>query len=160
MPDLLTGNTLTNGLAIDATNVFWVNRFDGNVKKADPDLKNDTVLAKGDVPWDIAVDGTNVYWTELGSPSGTGKVMKAAKSDGSGATMLAMDPVGPQGIAVDAAGVYWANKNDGTIKSVPLAGGPIKVLAQGQAKPANVAVDAAHVYWTNFGGDAIVKVPK
>lgn len=156
---LLTNNVLPNGLAVDATNVYWVNRFDGYVKKADRDLGNETALANGDIPWDIAVDDTYVYWTEQGSPGGAGKVMRVAKA-GAAPEMLAMDAQGPQGIAIDATRVYWANKNDGTIKAVPLAGGMPTVIACGQEKPQNVVVDATHVYWTNFAGDSVMKIPK
>ncbi len=159
-PDLLTNNVLSNGITADDTGVYWVNRFDGRVKKANHALGNETILANGDVPWDIVVDATRIYWTEQGSKPGAGKVMSASKIDGAGATMIAAEPRGPQGLAIDASRVYWANKVEGTIKSAPLAGGAVSVLAAGQAHPVNVAVDGTFVYWTSMGGDAIVKIPK
>jgi hypothetical protein len=157
---LLTGNPLSNGIALDAANVYWVNRQDGYVKKADFDLTNDTALATGDVPFDIAVDATTVYWTEQGSSPGIGKVMKASKTDGSGSLKLAEGQMSPQGIAVDATSVYWANKDDGTIKKAPLGGGAVTTLAEGQKKPIKIAVDATSVYWANTTGDTIMKVAK
>jgi Domain of unknown function (DUF5050) len=158
-PDLLTNNPLSNGIASDGTSVFWVTRQDGYVKKSDPDFGNETPLATGDVPWDIAVDATTVYWTEQGSAPASGKVMKVQK-DGTGTTTLAMGQQDPQGMAIDATAVYWANKTDGTICKVPLAGGTVTVLAKDQMDPENVAVDATSVYWTNTKGDTIVKVAK
>jgi sugar lactone lactonase YvrE len=158
--DLLTNNLLSNGLTSDDVNLFWVNRQDGNVKKSDLALGNETMLAVGDVPWDIAVDADNVYWTEQGSAPNSGKVMKASKVDGSGATVLASGQSGPAGIAIDGSKVYWANQTGGTINAVPIAGGAVQVLATGQKKPINVAVDAAHVYWANTTGDTIVRIAK
>lgn len=159
-PDLLSANTLPNGLAVDAKNLYWVNRLDGGIKRADHAFGGEMVLATGDVPWDVAVDESFVYWTEQGSGEGAGAVRRASKLDGTGAVLLAADVTGPRGMAIDATHVYWANKEDGTIKAVPLAGGPVTVLAAGQLQPANVAVDADFVYWTNFGDDSIVKVHK
>jgi hypothetical protein len=159
-PELLTGNLLSNGITADATSLYWVNRFDGHVMRSDQALGNATPLATGDVPWDIAVDETHVYWTEQGSTPAGGKVMRASKVDGTGLTTIASEAKGPQGIAVDASRVYWANKLEGTIESAPLAGGAVTVLATGQAQPVNVAVDGSFVYWVSTGGDAIVKIPK
>jgi hypothetical protein len=154
--DLFTGNPLPNGLAVDETSIYWVNRLDGQVKKADHDLGNPKALATGDIPWDIAVDGTSIYWTE----QGTGKVMKASKTDGSKPTIIATDAPGCRALAIDSTRIYWANKNDGTIKSAPLGGGTVTVVAPGQHEPANLAVDASFVYWTDADDDTILKVPK
>jgi hypothetical protein len=158
--DLLTNNPLANGVTSDASSVYWVNRQDGYIKRADFDYANETPLASGDIPWDIEVDATSVYWTEQGSSPGIGKVMKASKTDGSGNTVIAENQAGPQGIAVDATSVYWANKEDGTIHKAPLAGGPSTVLASGQMAPANVVVDAKYVYWTDPKADLVVRVAK
>jgi hypothetical protein len=159
-PDLLTNNLLSNGITADDAAVYWVNRQDGYVNRADLDLGNVTALANGDVPFDIAVDGASIYWTEQGSAPGTGKVMKASKADGSGAAQLAGSQGSPSGIAIDGANVYWANQGDGTINEAPIGGGAVKVLAMGQAKPVNVAVNSGYVYWTNTGDDTIVRTAK
>ncbi|MFT3768569.1 MAG: hypothetical protein QM820_24245 [Minicystis sp.] len=159
-PDLLSSNPLANGITADATRIYWVNRLDGSVKRADHDLTNETVLAQGEIPWDVAVDGASIYWTEQGSGEDAGKVMRASKLDGSGATQIAADATGPQGIAVDATNVYWTNKNDGSIKRAPIAGGAVTVIAEGQSAPASIVVDANFVYWTNTDGDTIVRAPK
>jgi hypothetical protein len=157
---LLTGNPLSNGITSDTNSVYWVNKQDGYVKRCDLDLSNETPLATGDIPWDIEVDATSIYWTEQGSSSGVGKVMKAGKADGLNPVTIAMGQLGPHGIAVDATSVYWANKEGGTINKAPLAGGAITVLAKGQMAPENVAVDATHVYWTDPKADLVVSVPK
>ncbi|MEP7122974.1 MAG: hypothetical protein ABJE95_18750 [Byssovorax sp.] len=157
---LLTGNPLSNGITSDATSVYWVNKQDGYIKRSDFDFANETPLATGDIPWDIEVDATSVYWTEAGSSPGVGKVMKAAKADGASPVVIAMGQATPHGIAVDGTGIYWANKEDGTINKAPLAGGAITVLAKGQMTPENVAVDATHVYWTDPKADLVVRVGK
>ncbi len=65
--DLLTNNPLTNGITADATSIYWVNRQDGYIKRADLDFGFETPLAAGDIPWHIEVDDTFMYWTEQGS---------------------------------------------------------------------------------------------
>jgi hypothetical protein len=157
---LLTNNKLSQGIVFDGTSLYYTNRETGYVRKADPDFNNETPLAIGDVPYEVAVDAANVYWTEQGSAPGVGKVMKASNVDGAGATALATMQAGPQGIAIDATHVYWVNKDDGTVNKVPIAGGAVTVLAHGQAQPYDIVVDATHVYWTNYAGDSVVKVAK
>lgn len=158
--DLLTLNPLANGITYDATNIYWANQQDGNVKKADRDLGNDTPIASGDVPWGVAVDAANIYWTEQGSGADIGKVMKASKVDGTGLVELASMQGSPQGIAVDGTHVYWANRDAGTISKVPLTGGVVTVIAMGQQKPVKLAIDATHVFWANTEGDTIMRALK
>jgi hypothetical protein len=62
-----------------------------------------------DTPDGIAVDGTSVYWTNFGIP--TGAVMKVPISGGA-PTTLASGQDFPQGIAVDGTSVYWTNNGD------------------------------------------------
>ena len=59
-------------------------------------------------PQHIAVDATNVYWTNIGSVDDTGSVMTVAK-DGGTPMALATAQRGPFGIAVDGANVYWTD---------------------------------------------------
>ena len=157
---LLSGNLLTQGLTADDEAIYWVNRQDGNVKRGAFDLTGETPLAIGDVPWDVAVDDTSIYWTESGAAPMSGKVVMADKTDGSGAVVLSADEARPVGIAIDESHVYWANEEDGSVKAVPIGGGAVKIVMGGLSKPANVAVDATSVYVTDAGGDAVIKAPK
>lgn len=158
--DLLSANPLSNGLTKDDVNIFWCNQQDGYIKKGDHDLGNETPLQTGDVPWGVAVDATNLYWTEQGSGDNIGRVMKASKVDGSNPVELAGMQGSPNGITVDATHVYFANRHAGTINKVPIAGGAVVVLATDQEKPVKLVVDGTHVYWANTEGDAIYRVAK
>jgi hypothetical protein len=55
--------------------------------------------------------------------------------------------------------VYWTERDTGTVKSVPAAGGPTKVIAAGQSKPGALAVDGASIFWVAGGGRTIMTKP-
>ena len=64
----------------------------------------------------------------------------------------------PWGIALSATHVYWTNTGDGTVMTVPIAGGvAATVLASGQSNPMSIAVDATNVYWAATGGGTVMK---
>jgi hypothetical protein len=157
-PDILSMNPLAGAMTADAAGIYWANRQDGYVKRADLDLANETPIANGDNPSGIAVDEVSVYWTERGS----GKVMKTAKAGGGSPVTIAKAQAGPRGIAVDEASVYWANADDGTIHRASIKGDGAgdAVIARGQREPVNVAASGSFVYWTNKGGDTVMRAPK
>ncbi len=56
----------------------------------------------------------------------------------------------PAGIAVSATGIYFANRDDGTIAHCPLEGcgdNPPDILASGQDAPISVAAGDTDLYW-------------
>jgi len=104
----------------------------------------------------VAIDATNVYWTDSGTSSKSyldGAVMMVPISGGT-PTTIASNQSYPNSIAVDATSVYWTNNGDGTVMKVASAGGTPTTLATGQGNPDGIAVDATSVYWTNNGTSA------
>lgn len=68
----------------------------------------------------------------------------------------------PAGIAVTGGRVFWTNaREDGTVKSVPIEGGPVVEFARGQAYPSAIAADAKlpFVYWINDGSGEVMRAP-
>jgi len=124
----------------------------------------DITLASNQIdPFAIAVDATNVYWTNSGSGVSDGAVMRCAITGcNNSPTTLASGQSFPQGIAVDATSVYWvvfgSGLSNGTVMSVPVGGGTPVTLASGQSQPLGIAalplplvpgMTATSVYWTN-----------
>ena len=108
-------------------------------------------------PWGIAVDATDVYFTDAQGPSG--KVVRVPL-DGSPAIELANHQDLPSAIAVDATDAYFMLSD--ALMKVPLAGGPaVQVSPAEDASYATIALDSTNVYWTNYvnAGSAML-IPK
>ena len=63
-----------------------------------------------------------------------------ASLDGTGAHVIASGQNFPEGVAVDARHLYWANNHAGTIVEASLDGTGAKVIASGQGRAVEVAV--------------------
>lgn len=104
-------------------------------------------------PWAIAVDGTSVYWTEVGDEQSHGTIMKIARTGAGGASIIADGNYLPSTIAVDSNNVYWTAAVAGTVYELPLDGGaPIVLSPPGIGNLAErwgLALDTARVYWAN-----------
>jgi hypothetical protein len=152
------------GLAVDAQNAYFT---DGGFIGTAPLTGNNvspTVFAAvpvGSQPYAIALDDTNVYWTETGTGTG-GRVMTLAKTGGTPA-VIASGLNFPSDIALDSTYIYWTNNGDGTVMQAPKTpGGAVITLAAAQTYPFGIAVDSENVYWTNNGtasGGTVMKVP-
>jgi hypothetical protein len=112
------------------------------------------------LPGGIAVDGTSVYWADIGSPGAVMSIPLGGVPDGGMATTLAPSQAWPDGVALDATNIYWTDNMGGTVLSMPIAGGPVTPLATGQSSPSSIAVDATYVYWVNAGNPGtVMKAP-
>ena len=162
-------------IAVQGSNIYWVNQRDGAVMKVSVNGGKPQILVPG-IPGGgggIAVDGSSIYWTIHGNrfdPGSPGRVMKASLDDGS-VVVLASAQNGPHAIAVDAASVYWTNFGttsnggqdddgedelggeflNGTVMRVPIKGGTPVCLAAGQKRPGAIAIDGTNVVWVNEG---------
>jgi DNA-binding beta-propeller fold protein YncE len=94
-----------------------------------------TELVTGqDDPSGIAVNGSNIYWADLGS----GTIMEA-NLDGSSPQAIVSGQPEPAGIAVDGSNIYWANYAGDAIFEANLDGTGAQQVASGQF-PWGVAV--------------------
>jgi len=140
-------------IAIDANDVYWTS---GNaVQKAPRKGGNATTVVAGPAAGGIAVDGVNVYWTDVRG----GTVTKAAKAGGNPTVLATGQSAGS--LALDATNVYWTNFNEdapgATVMTVPIAGGTPTVLASHLQGPYGIAVGRSSVYWTS--DNAVKRVP-
>ncbi|MCL2448763.1 MAG: hypothetical protein FWD17_07450, partial [Polyangiaceae bacterium] len=105
-----------------------------------------------DGPLGIAVDSSDVYWTDQSG----GSVMRVSIGGGMAVTLMG-GQASPAGIAVDSAYAYYALEvPHGSVMRIPLAGGVADPVASGQDSPYGVAVDAQRVYWTNAASGGAV----
>ncbi|MFT3776535.1 MAG: hypothetical protein QM820_65170 [Minicystis sp.] len=184
-----TGKTqLTTGnypyrVAADDTYVYWTNEGtagstppDGSVARISHKSPGtvETFAPAQQTPRALALEAgaggatKAVWWVNFAA---AGTVMRAVVQ-GSGALgtpeVMAQNLGYPNGIAVDAANVYWTNRGDGTVLSLPLtakAGDAPKTLASGQKAPGAIVADSAAIYWVSEGGSsdpsgAVVRLPK
>jgi hypothetical protein len=107
------------------------------------------VLASGQPrPTALAVDDTNVYWSNFGGPA-RASIMKVPVSGGS--PTLVSGASSPAGIAVYGGNLYWAGMNPsgtaGSVFTTPVAGGPVTELATGFMNDP-IAIGPTGVYGT------------
>jgi hypothetical protein len=114
----------------------------------------------------LAMDASQIY----GVPGDYGpydRLVKVAKSGGTNWELdvaprpdTKLDPVGYNGIAVDASGVYVADSGNNRVLKFPLERGKPKPLANGQPKAYDLAIDGSNVYFTLALKGQLMSVPK
>jgi hypothetical protein len=158
--------------------VYWANWGGGAVMKVPIGGGNPVAVASGQAaPTGIAVDGTNIYWTNFDDNT----VMKCPVTGCTQPVLVASGQSNPAGIAVDATSVYWTNSGTlsfppgggemgtGALMKALLDGGAPTPLASAEVDPWALAIDDANVYWgagdlltcplTGCGGVPTVLVP-
>lgn len=156
LPVQLAVSNWPSNVAVDATNVYWIEQGQPAGVWKVPLAGGPAVrIARSDEyePEGLALDELNVYFAD-----GGGTVFKAPKSGGPATVMVAHLGLSPAGLAADATNLYVAASTE--ILSRPLAGGKVRTLAGGLAGAGSIAQDATSVYVTDDLGNAIVKVSK
>ncbi|MBO0747185.1 MAG: hypothetical protein J2O47_02475, partial [Acidimicrobiaceae bacterium] len=102
----------------------------------------------------LAVDGFHIYWTDPGDGGfGNGTIGRADLNGTNPNPACITGANNPQGIAVNAANVYWANDSGGGASSIGRAALDCSGVAQSfiplsGTSPQGLALNATHLYWT------------
>jgi hypothetical protein len=150
------GSLLMNGqysfaynIAADADGVFWASDTSA-IFRGNPG--GNPILVASGFPWDLALDSTNVYWTDT---EGEIRTADRGSIDGGAArTLTTGASPGNGGIAVDDQFVYWGDSESAdaggvlSLRKVPKAGGDMRILATGIA-PSDVTTDATCIYYVD-----------
>ena len=127
-----------------------------NIRKVSKNGGAVTVLASGiGAVNEIAVDATNVYWTEYNELNGNGAIKSVPKNGGTITTLASGTPAGsvydvfsPVGLTLDLTYVYWGETvGGGAIRRVPKVGGQVVDIGRGQGSVFFLVLDASQ---TNF----------
>ena len=114
-------------------------------------------------PWDVAVDGSHVYWAN--NANGT---IGRANLDGTAVNQsFIIGAQAPSGVAVDGAHIYWSNAGtNGCEPQATCAGSTIgranldgtgvnQAFITGAKAPLHIAIDSNYLYWANHGGTSV-----
>jgi hypothetical protein len=162
-PVTLAAATAPQGVAVDATNVYWTNSTTGQVElcaKSGCNAMPTTLISNASdlYPQSIVVAAGNVYYLVYNF-SNPGAVFECASGGCSNQpTAIASNQVGPTAIASDANNLYWTN-GSGEVMECALGGcnGNPTALATGLSglvplTIGGLAVDATNVYWSDSVG--------
>jgi hypothetical protein len=145
-----------DSVVLSGTTLFWNERNDAVV--ASLSIAGGTPLQIATSPWHvsgIAVDDSYVYFTDDWS-----YVVQRVPLGGGSVTMLAPGD-SPEGVAVDATSVYWADTF--SIKKAPktgLTGGATPtVVVAGQTSVSLITLDGPNLYWSDEGAGTVNMIP-
>jgi hypothetical protein len=116
-----TGTALVPlGMAINATSIYFVAYVSGGggglfqLPIAGGTPSEVWTAGPTGYPYDVAVDGSNVYWTDFGVGKTDGAVYSMPLGGGT-VTTMASGIGGPRQLAVDSANVYFTAYNEGLV---------------------------------------------
>lgn len=150
---LISGHSDPMGIALDSSNVYWVDAYGGAVAKVPIGGGSQTLIATGlTSPWNLSLQGGSLYWTELTNPANVAKV----STGGGTVTTLVSNLNAPFGIVTDSTSAYFAG---GTfVAKVPLGGGTVTTLATG-GQPYRLAINSTDLFWSDPPAGTILSVP-
>jgi hypothetical protein len=143
-------------LAANATTLFWVSQSGvvQSMAKSGGTVTNVATGAPGNA-LACAVDASRVYFVAPGK-------VGAAPIAGGSVTTLATSPQ-PFMLAIDATNAYWLEQSGsgGSLRTVPLAGGPVVSLYAGLNSAGGLVVDSGNIYFTEGSSVArrVLRVP-
>ena len=135
-----------NDITTDGVNVYWIEKYLGQVKKVPVSGGPITWLGGGaGIAGPIHVVDNFVYWMD------NYDAIKKVSINGGSTTVIASGLPFLSDMTVDGTNVYFSENDTGRIQKVPVNGGDITTLAYGSVywMPYILAFDSDFVYWIN-----------
>jgi hypothetical protein len=155
---LSSGEANPQEVAVSSGSIYWTTAMGGSaghgaIRSCAVGSCTAVSVCPGDVgknPLGIATDGTHLYWSLFGAMGGQDESAGWGPISGcnGGGNSIFTGRSG-DGVAIDAAHVYFCDNGGGAVLQANLDGSNVQTLAGGEGGPAGVAVDAQYVYWTN-----------
>lgn len=148
------------GIAVDALHVYWAAVSSETVMRANKDGTGVVALASGNdagvaTATGVAVDNSTLYWVNDQNTNDLipGQVVSCSPAACKSTTrVLATGLNDPRSIAVDDAGVYWAETFGANVGRVSKAGSGAGSLVGYVGDQGRVASDGTYVYFVNYSG--------
>lgn len=148
-----TGQEYAYRLAATEKAVYWT-RTDGSVLRAYEGNAPEVIAAGQDSPGDIAVNGTHVYWANVG-----GGTIARASLDGTGAEVVLSGLTQPWSIAVSDTSLAWAENVTGNVFLASLGSGAVPIAVATTPGAWGITMDATNVYWTTWFDGSVYAAP-
>jgi hypothetical protein len=148
---LANGAADARAVAVTAQHVYWAEATSGDIKRVPiAGGTAELVVATGQAPAAIAVDGDRIFWTDQ---TRLGMHLLANPPSSFTSTTL---PGSAFGLVVRSGTVYVATHDPGnTIESFDRNLASHIVIAGNQGDPLSIAVDATNAYWPSLNMDQI-----
>lgn len=151
------------GVAVDSAGewVYFSDSIEGTMNRVllDGTGGRQTLLSGLNAPGEVAVYGSNVYWTEWDGATGT-----ISRSDllGGGLTTLITPAARPGDIDVGEGRIYWTDYAGGPVNHSNLSGGDIQALGGSSPQATLVSLatpvpePATLAIWSVLGGFGLI----
>jgi hypothetical protein len=130
---IATAANAVDDLHIDATRIYWIEQQQQILSMPLAGGASKVIVpapaSSGGQIWRIAIDASNVYWTDPSGGRQNAGGVYAAPLDGSGMPALLAHATGPLNLSVDGGYVYFTFQNG--VARVSTSGGSATILAEG-----------------------------
>lgn len=142
------------GLSLDASHVYFTERtLDGAVRRVSKEGGSVETISENEAfPSAIAVSGERVFWSVVGTGTGSGRMIEGAIRGGSRSVRFDEPEHGIFALVADEHALYYTTYYN-VLKRVALEDGATSEVSGGPFNSfiVDLALDDAELYWTNDG---------
>ncbi len=171
-PEFITGAFNPQGIAVDATHIYWANAATGlqpvfgGIGRAAIDgssVVQQFFAIVSFTPYGVALDSTHLYFSFDNVANGSSFVGRVPLAGGDEERLWFGDAgtAGVRGIALEGSDIYWAAQEEEAIGRAPVSviepgecdtiEGCEREFIQVEGAPTGLAVDSTHLYWSING---------